>query len=128
MQTLACGKACDAFYRAFHGDTSTALLAVFEAPVLARPADAETIRSKAADFLKSYRDRGAGDLPVGQVERLPRSLSLAAGADIPGSELEFRFEELALDPWARSHVWQQQPTPDQLSDFSVVVIGAGMGA
>ena len=91
------------------------------------PADVEMIRSKAADFLKSYRDSGAGDIPIGPADRLPRSVSMAAGADVPAAELEMWLEELAVDPWARSIEWTEPPAADALQDFSVVVIGAGMG-
>ena len=59
------------------------------------PADVDMIRSKAIDFLKSYRDSGAGDIPIGPVERLPRSVSMAAGTEVPAPELEMWLEELA---------------------------------
>ncbi|MCW2539387.1 MAG: Flavin-containing monooxygenase-like protein [Frankiales bacterium] len=91
------------------------------------PDDVALIRSKAADFLKQYRDSGAGDLPIGPADRLHRSLTLSAGADVPAAELEMWLEELALDPWARGHVWQQEPPAERLENFSVLVIGAGMG-
>src|SRR5580693_5246304 len=41
------------------------------------PSDVALIQSKAAAFLKSYRDQGAGDIPYGPPERLRRSLNLA---------------------------------------------------
>ena len=66
-----------------------------------KPADVALIQSKAAAFLKSYRDQGAGDISYGPPERLHRSLSLAAGTDIPASEFDLWLEQLALDPWAR---------------------------
>src|SRR6202047_1014516 len=91
------------------------------------PSDLAMIQSKAAAFLKSYRNQGAPDIPCGPPERLPRSLSLVAGADIPASELEMWLEQLALDPWARGRVWQD-PQPSQgLQKYVVAVIGAGMG-
>jgi 4-hydroxyacetophenone monooxygenase len=37
------------------------------------------------------------------------------------------LEQLALDPWARGHVWEDEPSPERLNQFAVVVIGAGMG-
>jgi 4-hydroxyacetophenone monooxygenase len=91
------------------------------------PSDLAMIRSKAAAFLKSYRDQGAPDIPCGSPERLSRSLSLTAGADIPASELEMWLEQLALDPWARGLVWQDPPPCQDLGKFIVAVIGAGMG-
>src|SRR5215831_11421374 len=52
-----------------------------EIPMVADPSDAALIQSKAAAFLKSYRDQGAGDIPYGPPERLHRSISLALGAE-----------------------------------------------
>jgi len=89
--------------------------------------DLAMIRSKAATFLKSYRDRGAPDIPCGPPERLPRSLNLVAGTDIPASELEMWLEQLALDPWARGLVWLDPPPLQDVEKFVVAVIGAGMG-
>ena len=41
------------------------VLGLVEAMVLANASDAELLQSKAAEFLKSYRDSGADDIPVG---------------------------------------------------------------
>src|SRR6266446_4262499 len=81
------------------------------------PSDLAMIQSKAAAFLKSYRDQGAPDIPCGPPERLPRSLSLVAGTDIPASELEMWLEQLALDPWARGLVWLDPPPSEDLRKF-----------
>jgi 4-hydroxyacetophenone monooxygenase len=62
------------------------------------PSDLAMIQSKAAAFLKSYRDQSAPDIPCGRPEHLPRSLSLVAGSDIPACELEMWLDQLALDP------------------------------
>jgi 4-hydroxyacetophenone monooxygenase len=94
---------------------------------VSKPSDLAMIQSKAAAFLKSYRDQGAPDIPCGAPERLPRSLSLVAGSDIPAFELEMWLEQLALDPWARGLVWQDPPASQDLRKFVVAVIGAGMG-
>ncbi len=91
------------------------------------PADVALIRSKAADFLKAYRDSGAGDIPSGPPERLQRSLTLTAGTEVPAADLDMWLEELALDPWARALEWTEPPAPEAVERFSVVVIGAGMG-
>src|SRR6267154_850561 len=64
------------------------VLGLVEAMVLANASDAGLLQSKAAEFLKSYRDSGAGDLPVGPADRLPRSLSLSCGEEIGASELD----------------------------------------
>jgi 4-hydroxyacetophenone monooxygenase len=90
-------------------------------------ADAARIRDKAAAFLKSYRDSGAGHLDPGPAERLPQSLSAAVGIAIPAEELELWLEELALDPWARGLTWSGPNSAARAAGFSVVIIGAGMG-
>jgi 4-hydroxyacetophenone monooxygenase len=93
---------------------------------VAEASDVAMIRSKAAAFLRGYRDAGAGDIPPGPPERLRASLGLAAGTEVPAAELGMWTEQLALDPFARGLVWSEPPSPQQLQDFSVIVIGAGL--
>jgi 4-hydroxyacetophenone monooxygenase len=94
---------------------------------IASPDDVALLRRKAADFLKAYRDGGAGPVGVGPLERLPHSLALVAGEELPEEDVELWLEEFALDRWARGLHWEQEPPAERLQDFSVVVIGAGMG-
>src|ERR1700733_14631907 len=94
------------------GSASKELALVQSKADVSNPSDVAMIQSKAAAFLKSYRAGGAPDILCGPPERLPCSLSLAAGTDIPKSELEMWLEQLDLDPWARGIVWQD-PTPSQ---------------
>jgi cation diffusion facilitator CzcD-associated flavoprotein CzcO len=95
---------------------------------LTDPADVALLRAKAAGFLKSYRDAGAGPAEIGPVGRLPRSLALAGGMEqLPADDVELWIEELGLDLWARGLTWEQPPPPDRLEGFSVIVVGAGMG-
>jgi 4-hydroxyacetophenone monooxygenase len=91
------------------------VLGLVEAMVLTNASDAALLQSKAADFLKSYRDSGADDIPVGPADRLPRSLGLSCGEEIAVSELEMWLEQLAIDPWARGLVWREQPQPSNSS-------------
>lgn len=93
----------------------------------ATPADVEMLRRKGADFLKSYRDAGAGPIDFGPRERLPESLALVVGEPIKEEALDLMIEETALDPWCRALQWQSEPDPERLEEFSVLVIGAGMG-
>lgn len=95
------------------------------APAVA-PADVARLQSKAAEFLKTYRDQGADDMPIGPKARLQRSLSLTVGEDIPDRDMPFWLEELALDPWMRTLEWVERPEPEKLQQFEVLVIGAGM--
>jgi 4-hydroxyacetophenone monooxygenase len=116
------------------GDESVAATAVssvevyfLEAMTVTDPGDIALLRSKAAEFLKSYRDAGAGELSIGPEERLHRSLNLTAGVDIADADVELWLEQLAIDPFARGLVWQNPPSVERLANFSVAVIGAGMG-
>jgi len=93
----------------------------------ASDADVAMLRRKAADFLKAYRDAGAGPIGYGPPERLPTSLALVVGQAIPDKALDLMIEETALDPWARSLKWERAPDPERLANFSVTIIGAGMG-
>ncbi|NNL87036.1 MAG: NAD(P)/FAD-dependent oxidoreductase [Myxococcales bacterium] len=89
--------------------------------------DAALVRRKAAEFLKSYRDEGAGELDIGPADRLPTSMALATGSELAPESIELWLEELALDPWARGLEWSRPPSPEKLESFSVTIIGAGMG-
>jgi 4-hydroxyacetophenone monooxygenase len=93
----------------------------------ARDEDAAMIRRKAATFLGAYRDAGAGSVDVGPAERLATSLELASGMELGEDHLGWSIQELGLDPWARSLTWKEPPPADALGEFSVTVIGAGMG-
>jgi 4-hydroxyacetophenone monooxygenase len=100
---------------------------VREMRLVARREDVARIRAKAAAFLQGYRDAGAGPAAIGLPERLPQSLSLTVGTEVASAELEMWLEELALDPWARGFQWSAETPPAGRDDFSVLVIGAGMG-
>jgi 4-hydroxyacetophenone monooxygenase len=115
------------------GDESLAAMKVEPRPlgfsdanVLVDEDDVAQVRATAAALLRSIRD-GGGEVSTGPPERLPRSLALAAGEEIPERGLGLWLEELALDPWARGLQWRERPPPERLEDFSVLVIGAGMG-
>ena len=85
------------------------------------------LRARAAAFLKAHRDAGGAN-DLGPSERLPRSLALAAGVDaVPADDLELWLEELALDPYVRGLAPVDATTSSSSPNFSVVVIGAGMG-
>ena len=98
-----------------------------EAFVVTDEADVALLRGKTVDLLKTYRDSGAGIMGIGPLERLPDSLGLMLGRPLTGEELDHHVEELAIDPMVRSLRWQKTPDPARLKDFTVTVIGAGMG-
>ncbi len=108
-------------------EIKTVMAGFGEAHMPAREEDVAMLRRKAADFLKSYRDSGAGPIDIGPVDRLPVSLCLAGGDEIPEEDIGLYIEELALDPAVRSLKWRETPDPDALKNFTVTIIGAGLG-
>jgi 4-hydroxyacetophenone monooxygenase len=98
-----------------------------EMRLVARKEDVARIRAKAATFLKAHRAAGAGDAPIGPADRIPTSMSLTVGEEVAATDLEMWLEELGLDPWARGFAWSGETPPATVGDFSVLVIGAGMG-
>jgi len=93
---------------------------------IADPSDVALVQRKAVALLKSYRDQGRVEVGPGPAERLPRSLALIAGAEIPESEREMWTEETGIDPMARGLKFKGNPTPEQLASFKVGVIGSGL--
>lgn len=89
--------------------------------------DTPLVRRKAADFLKAYRDRGAGEISIGPEERLPTSLRLASTFELADDDMGLYVEELSLDPWARGLDWTTPPSRERLDAFNVIVIGSGLG-
>jgi 4-hydroxyacetophenone monooxygenase len=98
-----------------------------EAAVLLNDTEVASVRAIAASTLKSFRDASDAEVRLGPPERLPRSLALTAGTEIPDPDLELWLEELALDPWARALEWTRPVSEQELANFHVIVIGAGMG-
>jgi len=89
--------------------------------------DTDLLRRKGAEFLKAYRDGGAGEISLGPDERLPTSLRLASHFELADEDMDLWIEELAIDPWARGLAWTTPPPPERLDAFNVVVIGGGLG-
>jgi 4-hydroxyacetophenone monooxygenase len=105
---------------------TTTFVGFGEACVVGDEADAALLRDKAAAFLKAWRDGPDDQVSIGPPERLPRSMCLTAGDDVPQQEFDLWFEEMGVDPFARGLIWREQPPADRLETFRVVVIGAGM--
>lgn len=84
------------------------------------------IRAKAAAYLKEYRDSGAGYVAPGPIERMRKSLDLAAGEPIPPEEFEMWLEQTGIDPWVRGVDWKARTPRKNLDTFKVAVIGLGM--
>jgi 4-hydroxyacetophenone monooxygenase len=99
----------------------------YEGRMPATQTEVELLQRKAADFLKAYRDGGAGEISIGPKERLPKSLRLVFDDPIPEDDVGLYVQELALDHWARALHWRATPDPERLKTFTVTIIGAGMG-
>src|SRR3981081_1604978 len=93
-ESIAATQATTADTRDFEPESASKDFALVQSKAdVSDPRDLAMIQSKAAAFLKSYRDQGAPDIPCGPPERLSRSLSLVAGADVPESEREMWLEQ-----------------------------------
>jgi len=99
----------------------------YKALAPAQESDIAMLRTKCAQLLREYRDSGTGEIDLGPAERMPIALKLASGMELGDDHVRWSTEEFALDPWARSLVWTQEPDAQRLSNFTVAVIGAGMG-
>ena len=108
-------------------ETRRAMVGIGEGMIPASDDDIALIRRKAIEFLKGYRDAGAGPIDLGPADRLAKSMDLISGASLPEMLREQFAEEFAFDPWVRALKWTKQPTPEQLAGFTVTVIGTGMG-
>ena len=98
-----------------------------EAVAPATEADVALLRRKAAEFLKAYRDSGAGGIGIGPEERLPVSLGLMLGRRWTARPRRSHRGAGARPVGARRCDWRETPDPARLRDFTVTVIGAGMG-
>ncbi len=107
-------------------EMTTENFANFEIDRIAHESDVALLRSKAAAFLRDYRDAGAGEIGIGPLERLYRSLSLTAGRNLPEEERELWMEQTALNPWSRGLEWKDEVPPALRQEFTVGIIGAGL--
>jgi 4-hydroxyacetophenone monooxygenase len=109
---------------------STAMVSIGfrgEAPAIVDAEDIAFLRTKAANLLRLYRDTGANTCHLGPESRLHRSMELTVGCEIREAELPMWKEQLALDPMIRGVVLREAPSEGRLRQFSVAVVGAGMG-
>ena len=110
----------------FEIKTKLSNVGLVDVHTLAERGDAAGLRAKAAAYLKRHRDAGAV-APRLDRSLIPASLGLTAGREIPGDELEMWLETTGLDPWGRTFAWKERPPAEQIENFQVAVIGAGMG-
>jgi 4-hydroxyacetophenone monooxygenase len=101
--------------------------AIFSGFAVTDPEDVKLLRARAVAFVKRYLEQGEKAIAPGVADREVRSMDLTVGEEIPREEVEMWQEELGVDPWVHRLRWPKQPTPEQLGNFSVLVIGAGLG-
>ena len=94
-------------------------------PVLSRPEDAAFVQDEAARRIAAFlsTDQPWPAMPVGR--RLQALMGLALGDPMPADDVEFWYEELAVDPMPRRYRWDGGTTAEQRGQFRVLVIGAG---
>jgi 4-hydroxyacetophenone monooxygenase len=94
-------------------------------PAIVDPAAVATLHEKTLALLAARRAGTLNSSPQTQ-EHLREAISLGLGEDVPDEEVDYLIEELALDPHARGLKWDAAPNSQELSEFHVVVIGAGL--
>ena len=88
--------------------------------------DKASVRARALDALRAYRDRGGTLPPPPARDTIRRMMSFMVGQDVPDEYVPMMVEELALDGTDQRDVaWDDVPAAAR-ADFHVVVIGAGM--
>ncbi|RYY34671.1 MAG: NAD(P)/FAD-dependent oxidoreductase, partial [Sphingomonadales bacterium] len=98
----------------------------FFAAKVEREEDVVAIRAKAVALLKRLRESGEEEMPLGPLDRLPRSLGLAVGGELPEAEIDMWLEQTALDRWARGLKWHGPTPPAERADFTVGIVGTGL--
>jgi 4-hydroxyacetophenone monooxygenase len=107
--------------------TKRVLAGYMERLVPSTDEEADLIRGKTVDLLKSLRGSADDVISLGPQDRLQKSLSLMRAQDVSSESATFYAEEMGLDPWSRALEWKAEPDPERLAEFHVVLIGAGMG-
>lgn len=96
-----------------------------EVRIVVDPADVASLRLKAAQLLRDYRD-GRREPPPADADPalLTEAMGLAAGEPIPVDEYALHHSTLALDPTPRG--WGTPPGSGAGGDMPVIVVGAGL--
>lgn len=88
--------------------------------------DKATIRARALEALRAWRDRGGTLPPPPSREAIHRMMSFMVGQDVPEPYVPMMLEELALDGVDQRDVAWDDVAPEARARFRVAVIGAGM--
>ena len=89
--------------------------------------DKATIRARALEIIRDYRNRGCTLPPMPSAETLREMMCFLVAGDVPAEYVPMMMEEMELEGEdARSFHWDHPPAPEALANFHVVVIGGGM--
>ena len=89
--------------------------------------DQATVRARALDAIRAYRDGGCVLPPPPGPELVQETMSFLVGEPVPDEYLGLLLEELELDGVDEREVaWPTEATPEARTAFPVVVVGGGM--
>jgi len=119
----------------FSGDESTLDLPTQEIPVyggmmattILDPQYEETLRHKAFEFFKKWRDEKRQMPPAPDKDKLNQLMVICGGAPLNDLECQVGIEELAFEQYPREVKWDKTPPKSALENFEVLVIGSGVG-
>lgn len=87
----------------------------------------QTIRARALDALRAYRDAGSPALPALPIETLNRMSSFVVGEPIPDEYLPMLYTDMRLnEDFTRPQPWTSESFEERREDYRVLIIGAGM--
>ena len=86
--------------------------------------DEAIVKAKAFEYLR--RRKPSDPLPPPPSKAEARRLLEMYSQPLSDDEFEFAYEELALEDWPREATWTNGRPDDKLSEFKVIVIGAGI--
>jgi len=91
------------------------------------PQHDEAVRAPMFDLLKQWRDEKRPVPPAPSREELYRLMDICAARKLPPHERTVGLEELAVEDYPRKIEWNNKPKNGALSNYRVLVIGAGVG-
>jgi 4-hydroxyacetophenone monooxygenase len=94
-------------------------------PAVVDPAAVAALHDKTLAVIAAHRAGTLTPRPLTR-EHLLEAIALGLGEEVAEEDADFWIEELALDPDARGLQWDSLPDPQQLKEFHVLVIGAGL--
>ncbi|KAJ0413669.1 hypothetical protein BJY00DRAFT_319553 [Aspergillus carlsbadensis] len=89
------------------------------------PEDQELVRRKAVEFLLAGGSKKV--IPPPSLDESHKLMNLFCGEQIKANDVQPGYEELAFEEFPRGVSWSSKPPPPEaLSNFKVLIIGAGL--